>query len=78
PQEESSLRVPLLLDQTLMIRTYSKLKCVSGDEQLQAEQPDYEQLKVDHKAVIPGTTWAGAIRSRIKSMLVTQFSMEQG
>ncbi|MGN7286564.1 RAMP superfamily CRISPR-associated protein [Shouchella rhizosphaerae] len=78
PQEESSLRVPLLLDQTLMIRTYSKLKRVSGDEQLQAEQPDYEQLKVDHKAVIPGTTWAGAIRSRIKSMLVTQFSMEQG
>ena len=58
------LAVPLKIEGTLMIRSYS----VSfGDRQT----PDYAQLQTEKTAVIPGSTWMGALRGRIASLVAS-------
>ena len=61
--EESyiTIRVPLQQKGGISIRTYS---VVPG-------QADYEYLKFGNHAIIPGTSWAGAIRTRSKEILQT-------
>lgn len=62
---EHCLTIPLAIDQTLMIRSYRV-----GDQPL-----DYKQLYSGSEKwpVIPGTTWAGALRSRLLVLLESFF-----
>lgn len=77
-KHENCLRVPLLLANTMMIRNYKKFGEKKDTEDFKLEsQPDYEHMKAADVPIIPGTAWAGAIRSRIYSILLTQFSLEQ-
>lgn len=54
-----TIRVPLKQKGGISIRTYS---VVPG-------QPDYEYLNYNENAVIPGRSWAGAIRARVQELL---------
>ena len=54
------IKIPLIQDGAVSIRRYVT---EAGDN-----QPEYEQLTLkDNRPVIPGTSWAGAFRQRIKS-----------
>ncbi|KNE21259.1 RAMP superfamily CRISPR-associated protein [Virgibacillus pantothenticus] len=48
--------VPLKIKQTLLIRDYK------------TNENDYTYLRANNKPVIPGTTWAGAFRHRLKQI----------
>lgn len=63
------LCVPLKVKHTLMIRKYSANDCPEGI------MPDYMQLKSGEKAVIPGTGWLGAIRSRLAALLIQELGI---
>lgn len=53
-----SIILPLKIKQTLLIRDYKT-----------EDDLDYTYLKSNGKAVIPGTTWAGAFRQRLQDIL---------
>lgn len=60
---EHCLQVPLKIRQSLMIRQYAQ-------QRFQAPNwPDYEQLQSGGSPVIPGTTWMGALRGRLGTIL---------
>lgn len=69
PKIEHCLTVPLKIEHTLMIRQYSDVKF--GKEGF----PDSGQLCLSgegkRKAVVPGSSWAGAVRSRIAEITVS-------
>lgn len=71
-----SLRVPLALKDTLMIRSY-RIDEKNEDGDLNSKD-DYVHLQANGKSVIPGTTWAGAIRSRLSFILDTSFKEMSG
>lgn len=65
-QYEHCIEVGLKIPYTMLIRNYKNAYTVTED------LPSYEQLtigKTDKKAVIPGSTWAGAFRSRIAAII---------
>lgn len=57
------IRVPLAIRHTLMIREYTSKGLIGSG------QPDYEHMQMNGKAVIPGTSWTGAIRERLNLLL---------
>ncbi len=67
-RREHRLRIPLKITNTLLIRQYSGVSFNNGN------LPDSEMLQAQHqsgtKAVIPGSTWAGAFRSRLACLLM--------
>lgn len=63
PLRYHCLRVPLEVEQSIIIRKYAAIGTGSCCE------PDYEHLLSSGKPVIPGSSWMGAIRSRIKLIL---------
>ncbi|MBG9782992.1 RAMP superfamily CRISPR-associated protein [Shouchella lehensis] len=67
PIQEYCLRVPLKLETTLMIRSYSSEKKNKEDE----KESDYASLQSNGQPVIPGTTWTGAIRARLNTIIKT-------
>ncbi|MCL6457518.1 MAG: hypothetical protein K6T85_05880 [Gorillibacterium sp.] len=64
-----TLKVPLKIRQSIMIRQYA----IRHYNTKQA--PDYEHLYSGGEAVIPGTSWMGAIRSRLSSLLLQEFKV---
>ena len=62
-QNDHCLRVPLKVRNTIMIRKYV------GESPYGSVLPDYVQLKSAGKAVVPGTSWMGAIRARLETIL---------
>ncbi|MBM7839104.1 CRISPR/Cas system CSM-associated protein Csm3 (group 7 of RAMP superfamily) [Alkalihalobacillus xiaoxiensis] len=78
-----SLWVPLALKDTLMIRSYridekNEDGNLNSKEDEQKNEDDYVHLQANGKSVIPGTTWAGAIRSRLSFILDTSFKEMSG
>lgn len=63
PARYHCLRVPLEIQGSIMIRQYAPL-CFD-----RAQGADYEQRQAGGRAVIPGSSWLGAIRSRIAFIL---------
>ncbi len=63
------LEVPLSLRQSLMIRQYTQMRFDAPN------LPDYEQLKSLSKPVIPGSSWMGAIRERIRSIMEVEMGI---
>ncbi|SDZ39572.1 CRISPR/Cas system CSM-associated protein Csm3, group 7 of RAMP superfamily [Evansella caseinilytica] len=69
---ERSLTVPLTISNTLMIRSY----IVDIEEQ----QIEYQQLRSGSDGqlpVIPGSSWAGALRARLLTLLQSFFPTEK-
>ncbi|NGZ74059.1 RAMP superfamily CRISPR-associated protein [Saccharibacillus alkalitolerans] len=64
------MQVPLAIRHTLMIRRYT------GKGLGQPNEPDYEQLQMNGAAVIPGTSWTGAIRERL-NMILQEMGVDQ-
>lgn len=60
-RQEHCLEVPLQVKGTLLVRRYGIESINESGQSI----PDYVQLTSGGKAVIPGSSWAGAIRSKI-------------
>ncbi|MDD2401842.1 MAG: RAMP superfamily CRISPR-associated protein [Clostridia bacterium] len=60
------LRIPLKIRNSMMIRQYKIF------ENFNDYNYDYEQLKSNGEGVIPGTSWMGAIRGRLRTILQSE------
>lgn len=74
----NKLEVPLGIRQSLMIRRYNEIRFNKGNKNesqkaipgsVEITDADYEQLKAGQCAVIPGSSWMGAIRARITAIM---------
>lgn len=66
---EHTLEIPLRIQHTLLVRSYSTAFLMAAD------MPDYGQMTVGSEgevAVIPGSSWAGAFRSHIVKIIIEQ------
>lgn len=68
--EEHCMRIPLRIKDTILIRRYGTDPWGKSHKTGEVQEADYGQLTLlDGSAVIPGTTWAGAIRSYLAGLV---------
>lgn len=72
PEQYVTIRVPLMLTGGLSIRKYSTRKNEPDFISLMRKVEDHEE-----KTVIPGSSWKGAIRSRIEEIILNLDAAEQ-
>lgn len=58
-----SIDVSFDVKSSLIIRRYSK----------NIDDVDYEHIQSNNKSIIPGTTWAGAIKNHIKNLIISDY-----
>lgn len=68
--EEHCMRIPLRIKDTILIRRYEADIWGKSHKTEEVQAADYGQLTLlDGSAVIPGSTWAGAIRSYLADLI---------
>lgn len=68
--KEHCMRIPLLIKDTILIRRYGTDTWGKPNKCGEVQAADYGQLTLlDGSAVIPGSTWAGAVRSYLAGLI---------
>lgn len=68
--EEHCMRIPLRIKNTILIRQYETDTWGKSHKAGEVQAADYGQITLlDGSAVIPGSTWAGAIRSYLAGLM---------